>query len=220
MPSHISSGPPERSIPARDRRRFVPSDRSQPTRFWLRWRVSAADRSRAAVSGRGSACARTHHRNVPERGGSPRCPSRVPKARTRRQAPLRRPPKTHRACAANPMDCWWCRRLRCSSASRETGGHVCLADYDCSGVLEPLDRKGIGIGQPALELWEAPGRRQSGDVELFFYRHRQAEQRTALTASQRSVGGICGCRARSKSRTTTALIFGSSASMRLMVGIQ
>src|SRR4051794_18532504 len=53
--------------------------------------------------------------------------------------------------------------------------HIGLADDDRSGSLEALHDKGIDIWAPLAGLWVSPGRRQSGDIELLLYCHRQAE---------------------------------------------
>src|SRR3974390_3253333 len=55
----------------------------------------------------------------------------------------------------------------------ETRRNIGLADDDCSGGLEPLHGKRVGIGAPVPESRVAPGRRQSGDIELFLDGHRQ-----------------------------------------------
>ena len=65
-----------------------------------------------------------------------------------------------------------------------------LADHDGAGGFEPLHGERVEVGLPILELRIAIGGRQTGDVELFLDRHRQAEQRAALAARQRRVGGI------------------------------
>jgi hypothetical protein len=55
-----------------------------------------------------------------------------------------------------------------------------------------LDNQSIGLWLPTLGFRKAPDSRQAGDVELLFDRHRQPEQRPALAACQRRVGGIRG----------------------------
>src|SRR6266568_2911779 len=93
--------------------------------------------------------------------------------------------------------------LEIPQADRDIG----LADDDGARRLQPRDDEGIFRRLEVFEMRKAPGRRQAGDVEGFFQGHGNAEQRLPRAASL----------ARSKSRTMTALIRGSSASMRAIV---
>jgi hypothetical protein len=65
-----------------------------------------------------------------------------------------------------------------------------LADHDSAGGLEPLHRPRVDFCLPVLEFRIAPGRRQAGDAELLLDRHRQSEQRAAVTPRQSGVGVI------------------------------
>ncbi len=70
----------------------------------------------------------------------------------------------------------------------EAERHIGLAENDGAGALEARHRERVFLGDEILERRDAPGGRQSGDVEGFLDRHRHAEERPALAPRQ------CGVR--------------------------
>ena len=63
--------------------------------------------------------------------------------------------------------------------------HIGLAEDDGARVLHAGDDQRVFFRHEALELRDTPGRRQSGDIEGFLHRHRDAEQSHAF---RRAIG--------------------------------
>ena len=94
--------------------------------------------------------------------------------------------------------------------------HVGLAKDDGAGGLQALRRRRrLRAPADSLKCRHAPGRRQTCDVVRFLHRHRHAEERPLCRRARATRRcAFAAARARSKSRTTTALIGPSRCSMR------
>ena len=96
----------------------------------------------------------------------------------------------------------------------EAHRHVGLAEHHRARRGEALHGQRVLVGGAVALLLIAPGGRQAGEVEALLHRHRHAEQRPRATIPALRIERAGRSRARSKSRTTTALVLPSSRSIR------
>ena len=68
--------------------------------------------------------------------------------------------------------------------------NIGLAEDDGARILQARDDQGVFLRHEALELRVAPSRRQSGNIEGFFHRHRDAKQCARSAARQRDIGRL------------------------------
>ena len=100
---------------------------------------------------------------------------------------------------------------------REHGRDIRLAEEDRSRCAQAGRRRRVMGGHVTLPLGHAAGSPEAGNVDGFLERDGQAEQRPRIAPRNGQVGGARACwRARSKSRTKTALRRPSYCSIRWM----
>ena len=172
---------------------------------------------RALARCRRSACGRTRRNSAPACAASRRCRSRARAPRSR--PPARRPsrPTSRPACARGRRDCWWCRRSGsslCQSASAT--GTLVLPMITAPAAFSRWTATASSVGRQSLKagMPQVVGRPATLN-DSFTVIGRPSSGRRSPRASAWSAA-IAAWRARSKSRTTTALMDLSSASMRAM----
>ena len=84
-------------------------------------------------------CARRRRSSAPgcESTSRYRCPPPGPVNPAARAAA--EPPRSRRARASDPMDCWSCRRWRCALVVRQVDGDIGLAEEHDAGAEQPID---------------------------------------------------------------------------------